>query len=85
MRRRTRRESEKYTYAFRCTATATAAAAIAFAGLMWVMYQLCTTSGNTCGLIATPAKALLSVGPGALVAAVSGWICAARKLRREAA
>lgn len=81
MRRRTSQAGEITACALQCVA----AAAIAFTGFMSVMYHLCVSYGSTCGLIATPAMALLSVGPGTLAAAVAGWVRAARKARRKAA
>jgi uncharacterized membrane protein YidH (DUF202 family) len=62
---------------------AAVAAGIAFTALMCAMYQVCSASGTTCGLIATPVRALLSVGPAAVIAAVSGWLRAARRMRRR--
>ncbi len=85
MRRRTHQVSETNARVFQCVAAASAAAAITFTALMCAMYHLCTTSGSTCSMITTPSMALLTVGPGALIGAVSGWIRAARKVRREAA
>lgn len=85
MRRRTHQVSQVNACAIHCATAAAAAAAITFTGLMCAMYHLCAASGSTCGLIAKPSMALLCVGPGALIAAASAWIRAARKVRREAA
>lgn len=82
MRRRTQRPDVTTPGVFHYAMAAAAAAVLAFTALMIVLYYECSP-GAACVAIATPERALLSVGPGALVAAALAWLRAVRRARRE--
>lgn len=83
MRRRTQRPAVTSAGVFHYAMTAAAATTMAFTGLMVVLFHECSSSGTACDVIETPLKALLSAGPGAVVAGALAWLRAVRRARRE--
>jgi hypothetical protein len=83
MRRRSQRPAVPRSGFFHYAMTAAAAMAMTFTGLMVVLFHECSSSGTACGAIETPLCALMSAGPGTVVAGALGWLYAVREARRE--